>query len=282
MNERLGFNEFVNVVSEYVVKNSNVCIELEDRVINNDIKIRNLALVDYFYNTRTLINMNKYYNIYLAGKGALSIAEDILSQYKYKCLGVPMEIENNKGNLVYKVVNLKNNTEYLKDKIYIKVLDLALVLQYIAVNKEDSVGLIDITKDIISYYERKNNKKVDLDSLFKFVILNTERVFEPYYKSIDNLPMYVLSNVDGINGASAFLYKNYLKKVCEETGYGKFIIMPSSTEEVILFPITDLFTPCELREVVININKAEIPAEQVLSNNVYFYDSVMNNISILH
>lgn len=80
--------------------------------------------------------------------------------------------------------------------------------------------------------------------------------------------MYVATNTDKFYGASVILYECLLDAVAEKTG--GFYVLPSSVHEIIIVP--DTFGDLEyLTQMVMDVNRADISPDAVLSDNCYHY-----------
>lgn len=92
------------------------------------------------------------------------------------------------------------------------------------------------------------------------------------FTNIDDggLPMYVATNQNKTFGAGILLYDGFLDAVAEKLG--SFYILPSSVHELIIIPDT-FGDPSELKKMVGEINAAEVPEEEVLSDNIFHYDA---------
>ena len=81
---------------------------------------------------------------------------------------------------------------------------------------------------------------------------------------------YILTNSNGINGASVWLYPGILERVGEELGEN-FYILPSSTHELLILREQLGFTSPELLKMVFHVNRECVDAEEFLSDNIYYY-----------
>lgn len=73
-----------------------------------------------------------------------------------------------------------------------------------------------------------------------------------------------------------------LEQIAEKFGSG-FYILPSSVHEVILLPVTTEIrgSVAEMRSMVREINASDdVPEEEVLSDEVYYYDREGQELSI--
>lgn len=91
--------------------------------------------------------------------------------------------------------------------------------------------------------------------------------------------MYVLTNPQKSKGAAAMLYPGLLQSIAEAT-QSSFYILPSSIHEVLLMKEGNGMGAKELQSMVTDINQAQVPPQEVLSNQVYFYDGKEQKISL--
>lgn len=91
--------------------------------------------------------------------------------------------------------------------------------------------------------------------------------------------MYVISNSKGINGASCLLYPNILKDLAEELDTDLYIL-PSSIHEIIVVKGNAAMDKSTFREMVFDVNRTQVPDEDILSDNVYFYSRERNAITM--
>ncbi len=92
--------------------------------------------------------------------------------------------------------------------------------------------------------------------------------------------MYVLSNCDRVFGASALLYSASMKALAEKWNKN-LIILPSSVHEVILLPDDGITEKEFYREMVKEVNDTQVEPEERLSYNVYYYDRILQKVTIL-
>ena len=86
----------------------------------------------------------------------------------------------------------------------------------------------------------------------------------------DILPAYVATNITKTYGASIILYDGLLDAIAQKIG--SFFAIPSSIHEFLLVP-SKFGKLEELTEMVRDINATELHAEEVLSDNIYFYSA---------
>lgn len=86
------------------------------------------------------------------------------------------------------------------------------------------------------------------------------------------LPLYVASNKERMNGAGVITYPGFMEEASERLG-GDFYVLPSSLHEVILVPDTSELDADELQTIVQSVNADQVEPEDRLSDHVYHYDS---------
>ena len=69
------------------------------------------------------------------------------------------------------------------------------------------------------------------------------------------------------------LYPRVLKEFAESLGED-LIILPSSIHEVLLTPSNVSLPPEELNEMVQAINQSDVPAEERLSDHIYYFSRI--------
>ena len=85
-------------------------------------------------------------------------------------------------------------------------------------------------------------------------------------------PLYVLTNKSRMFGAACMMYPDVFKNATLEIK-GDFYVLPSSIHEVLLLPSDNVFDAEGLGRLVREINENQVEPYEVLSNNVYYYDS---------
>ena len=112
-----------------------------------------------------------------------------------------------------------------------------------------------------------------LEQLWKILFTNKMGLNEIEKEEIHRISsdeMYILTNTDGINGATAMLYSSQLHELAVRLDSNLYIL-PSSVHEVIVVPANDRFDPFNLMELVKEVNKTVVLPEEILADNVYYY-----------
>ena len=106
--------------------------------------------------------------------------------------------------------------------------------------------------------------------------------FDEVLKPEGNEPdMYVLTNKQGINGASTLYYPGCLKKLVRKLKTDKVIILPSSIHEVILIRWEADMEAESINRMITEVNLNNVPEDEILSEHAYLYDKQTDKITIL-
>ena len=82
--------------------------------------------------------------------------------------------------------------------------------------------------------------------------------------------MIVITNTLGVNGADVILYPDMLPSLANEYNTD-FYVIPSSIHEVILVSAEDDSKLEEYRFLVRDVNEQFVDPEEILSDQVYYY-----------
>ena len=93
-----------------------------------------------------------------------------------------------------------------------------------------------------------------------------------------DVPLWVLSNEQNVNGASAMGYENLLDKIAARLGTS-FYVLPSSLHEVLICTSLEM-PPAILRELVQMVNEDQVAESDFLSDEVFYYDYDNHSLSV--
>ncbi len=271
---------------------------------NNQIQIDGLTILEPDSNISPTIYLNQYYGDYQKGTPIEEIESRILRYYHSHNTTQRFDasfftdFEKVRPRIAYKLVHFERNKELLEEIPYVPFLDLAIVFYCLVQQEPYQNGMILIRKEHLSYWG------VDADSLLPLAQENTPSLLPFSCNSLadlllpalddssleacelsreslesDAVPMYVISNRQRQNGAASLLYQEDLKRLAEKLG-GSFYVLPSSVHEVIAIPANVAKDAQSLAKVVKEINLAEVPPEEVLSDCVYLFDRDSGVLSI--
>lgn len=275
---------------------------------NNGIVLDGLVISSKDKKLAPTIYLNSYYMCFTLGKPLPEILDEIIAGYKeYKDIAFGnmeklLNFDNLKDKIVYKLVQKEWNRELLEDIPSFEFLDLAVVFYLILERnrKGQMTALIHnahmtswaVTKEELYQLAKENTPKLlppvirELKDVMREIMrrslgeLFEEELQEEFLDDSSLMPpLYVLTNQTQINGASCILYDNCLAEFATAQG-SDVVIIPSSTHEVLLIPDQKLNYD-EFLAMVVDINKKEVPEEDVLANSVYRYERKTKQITIL-
>ena len=279
-------------------------MKINDVMKNNGIILSGLTVMRDDSNISPTIYLNTYYDAYKNDEISFdNIIDNVIDIYERNKVNRSIDMKyfldysKVKNRLVYKLINTKRNEELLKDIPHIKFHDLSIVFQFLIA--EEAFG----TATILVHNAHLKIWNVSIEELYKTACKNTPFLNKYYIKSIketimemlseemceefnndenniykdDSVPMYVLSNTNKINGAACILYPELIKDFSKAVNNNLFII-PSSVHEVLLLPSDNVKDAEGIKEMVKEINCTQVDAEEVLSDSVYYYDMLLDEI----
>lgn len=210
----------------------------------------------------------------------------------------PLDKSTAKDNIIFQLVNTMQNEDLLRNMPHRKFQDLSIIYHWVSSVDERGIASVAVHNDLAG------ELGMDEEQLFNVASVNTRRILPPVVKPMneviremllaDDMPseiadimfneipseriMWIISNERGIDGAASMLYEDELHKLSVQLGTDLFV-MPSSIHEVIAVPADDL-NPSELAEMVSEINMAQVALEDRLSNQVYYYDRELRELSL--
>lgn len=284
----MTYNQFIQAVESKLREGAN-----EDTLIskystekNNGVTRRGITIAQKGINISPTIYLEEYYEKFQNGCSIDSIIKDIQKLYQEVRIQKSWDEDSIRsysmiGNkIIYRLVNKDANEELLKDIPYVPYLDLAIIFYVmLEINdcgtacmliRNEHLDMWDVSLDDV--YERaKNNTWRILPSEFHTMRAVVERYEgEENYEGQDIL--YVLTNKIGSFGAAVILYEGCLEMIGEYLK-DNFYVLPSSVHEVII--VTETESPWGrggLSDMVAEINRTQVEAEEVLSDYAYYYD----------
>lgn len=204
------------------------------------------------------------------------------------------DFEQIKNRVMFKLIHTKSNEQCLRQIPNISYLDLSIVF-YLFMNEDsDGIMVAQIQNEHLTLWG------VDAQTLYRAALQNMQRVMPAEIKNMKGIlenpgcaygeeveayesegepPFYVLSTASGINGAACMLYPGVLAGFAEQIGKD-IIILPSSVHELLLLEDTGEMDCVALMELVKYVNIAEVPSEDILSENVYKYERSSDKVTI--
>lgn len=248
------------------------------------------------------IRMDCWYDLYKEGFCMERIIDEILAAYDKgikeaeTIKGMCCDGENIASHIFFKVINASRNTEILNNSPHVLFEDLAVTFHYMCSNDGSMLQSFRVTEKIAKEWG------MSADDLMGYAMKNAPVMFPEKFMNMESvvndlcmvrgesecddssskieIPMYVLTNESGFNGASAILYSKNLEKLAERYNSNLYIL-PSSIHEVILLPQCEYDDIKGLRELVKEVNENHVELIERLSDNVYLYNAKKKKIQII-
>ena len=306
------YNEFIDsVVNQLQVQLGN-SYELTLRPIekNNGVILNGLTIGKGKEDeVKPTIYLEPYYEQYLKEHSVEQIVSDIVNLYKGT--EVPEHILNAetlnefdqiKDRIMFRVINTDANEVLLRDLPHIPYLDLSVVF-FLALERSEEgqltalirnthmqkwgVSLLDLQKAAYANTPREYPAQIQSmsDLLREIAQKNMGEHYDPALMdellgSDDLSPLYVLSNTNGLYGASCMIYQDVLKDFADRI-QADIVLLPSSVHEVLLTPNLPEASYEDLSFMVTSINRQEVSPEEQLSNQVYLFSRKEGKLKIV-
>ena len=290
----MTYFQFICAVKDLVKEElkDNTLISIYTAEKNNGVTKNGITISEKGINIAPTIYLEDYYEKYNRGADLEVIVEDILCLYQEIRFQESWEERDIldyhfvKDRIVYRLVNWEKNKRLLKKIPHENYLDLAIVFYVLLdiTNHGTAMMLVHdeyleewgVTKEEL-YLKAKENTEKLLPYEFETMGAVMEKYMEePVYWDEDIL--YVLSNKIHNFGAAAILYERRLERIGELLE-DNFYVLPSSVHEVIIIAEKDLMYEKEgLIRMVTEINHTQVDDEEVLSDNVYYYDRTLGKL----
>lgn len=262
---------------------------------NNGLTLTGLTVREEGRRVTPTIYLNEAYDSYKKGAALAELIAEVADTYRENRLEQEPEIpdftdfQKIRDIVCCRLVNRERNRERLEKMPHRDFLDLAAIY-YIPIEMGQ-----DCSASLTMMDAHTAKWQVDAGTLFSLACANTERLFPASVRSMEKIlqdlcpgspslhetGMHVLRN-NGSGGAAAMLNEGVLQWFAGK--YGDFYIFPSSVHEVILHPVKLPGLALEkegLLDMVREINREQVPPDEVLSDNVYLYHADTGEIEIL-
>lgn len=271
---------------------------------NNDVHLTGMKIMSHNNKVAPAIYMEPYFNMLKSGNPLEEVIIQIVSSCRaaLSCTNAGIGAEDLtdfayvKDKICYKLVNKHMNSALLTTVPHRDYLDLSIVYYIRLAQTDNGLATLNVTDSLAHTWG------VDEETLFSLASSNTPLLCRGIVLTMDNvldksvnsqtktydhfdftcsethiLPMYVATNTNKTYGASVILYAGLLDAAAEKLG--SFYALPSSVHEFMFIP--DTFGNAEyIKQMVKEINAAEVPEEEVLSDNIYHYDSRTHELKI--
>lgn len=238
-----------------------------------------------------VIYLDDFYKRFEAGTNIDDIVNQVVEIYVSNGIndidiGEITNFEAVKDRIVVAIYNTEANAEKLSGIPHKEFKDLSIYYRVdIPLNDKEGMGSMIVNDHILKMWN------VSVNELDAIAWSNTKRMYPSKLMSmfeilhelcggeIDEMQdylakptMYVLSNVNKLNGAVYIADSDALAMVADELE-DDYVVLPSSRHEVIIVPLSQISDDdyTYLKDMVYEINRKEVDVEDVLSDNIYIY-----------
>ena len=253
----------------------------------NGVVLRGITITCKGGNIMPTVYLDKFYRMYEEGATFEDVVTCFLREYERAGIEGDFDIqffsqyEKVKPCLGFKLLNYEMNRELLEQVPYKKYLDLAMVCFCDVKDKRIGHGSILIKREHMDIWEVTEEQLMgdamrNMPLLYPADFMNMSVVLRELFRDpaglLDvELPMFVLTNKERINGAASLLYEGQLEQMANWIGED-FYVLPSSIHEVIIVPKSKGMDEEYLSRLVNEINQEQLAREEILANHAYCYD----------
>jgi len=260
------------------------------------------------------VYLEDYYKEYQSGRSINEIATEIVSiskQRKHNMVSMAENLQDYqwvKPRLRVKLINYDRNEKLLQTSPHERFLDLA-ILPYVVLMQEDDImttrvpltllttwGIDQATVLMVAKENTLMMNPVVIEEMTDFILHMILKEFNTMESDRENdreemlkallgkdtkeKEMYIITNERNLDGAYAAFQTKELATLSDKIGTGKLYILPSSIHELLAIPAAGI-EPDKLRDMVKDINCTQVPEEDFLSDTIYEYDRLRNEISLV-
>lgn len=296
-NTSMNFNVFAETVVKALRKAMGEKFQVTTTMVkkNNGVELLGIVVQEEGLNTSPTVYINDFYENYKEGTTIPKIVEALVRIFYQS--RIPEEVnlsgfldfETAKEQISVRLIHYEKNKELLMNTPWRQVCNLALVCYY-TVQQSPFYGKASIL------VKNEHLQKWDITDkeLFAEAIVNTpvrypvsiepieelifrnwadekkERLLEELKADRIQIPLFVLSNRQRMQGAVCMFYPGVLRKFAGRIGRNLYIL-PSSVHEVLLLPDQGDKDSQELLQMVMEINENCVADCEILADSVYYY-----------
>lgn len=246
------------------------------------------------------VYINRMYESYRNGMSFEAVMRQAaeLMDRNFARIAPRLNMDEAMNNIVFGLVNTAQNEHMLQHMPHREFQDLSIIYRWMLDTGESEVmnavvndalaGTLGVTEEELFAAASKNTQRLlppEVITMGQVMreIMTGEKLPEGMAEELmdgvnEEQDMWIISNNMRINGASSVLYEGVLHELAEKVGSDLYIL-PSSVHEVIAVPAKAGMEPDELRDMVEQINMTTVDLQDRLSNEVYYYDKDLRELT---
>ena len=304
---KLSFKDFAEELAGKLQEHYEYAsVNLHEVVKNNGLKLTGLEIREGSTNITPIIYLNSFYENYLRGEadvdGIFNAIRIMYEQSRHEEAVNVDWVENweeVKNKVFYQLINAERNAERLKDIPHVNFLDLAYIFKIVVAKTERGTATVTVNNKMAESWGKgaaeimqeanKNQTKLTgaikvsgLDNVLSEIAeeMQDENIQELISHVDTPIQMLVATNSSNQYGAYVGFKKDVLKGLARKTKTD-IAILPSSIHECLLTPLTKEIDKDFLKDMPRYVNVTTLEPQDVLSNNVYIYNAVTDEIELL-
>lgn len=282
-------------------------VRLQEVQKNNGIILQGLLILAEEKNISPTIYLNSFWEAYENGIPFALIVERIMQIYEEDTpkesidMSFFKEFDKVKERICFRLISAAQNEELLAQIPHVAYLDMAICFYYAYYSEILGNGSILIynnhldmwhttTEELLALARHNTPKLFPLETnsmeetiremLSRQEEAECELLLEEYHEFFRTVPMQVVSNTSRVHGAACILYPDMLKAMAEGLQRNLYVI-PSSIHEIIVLPDSGREDTGRLREIISEVNCTQVEPEEILSDNLYYYDRLLEQLRII-
>ena len=226
------------------------------------------------------------------------VAEVVTKAFNNSPVKEQLDFAKAKDNIVFQLINSKQNKELLKSLPHRELHDLSIIYRWVVGRDEEGI------QSAVIRNEHMEHLGLNEEQLFKLAEENYKRLLPPTMCTMDEvmrdvylaegvpeemvkhlLPkhtfeetIWIISNEIKINGAASMLYDDMLQEIAKNMDSDLYIL-PSSVHETLAVSV-NLGDPYKLAKMVNEVNMNDVDLGDRLSNQVYHYDRELHKLTM--
>ena len=271
-------------------------VSLQEVRKNNGVVLQGLIILAKDQNVSPTIYLKPFLTAYEEGVSLSELVRNLLEIYNRDKMQKRMDMSffrdfsKVRDRICYRLINAGKNQELLKKIPHVLFLDLAICFYY--AYEDNCIG----SGSILIYNTHMEMWQTDTAELMWLAQNNTPGLLPWQWESMEKLMMSrmpetgwecspvtymdVVTNKSKMHGAACMLYPGVLKQMAKKYG-SDFYIIPSSLHEVILLPCYNSINPGELKQLIKEVNRFQLEPEEVLSDNLYYFNRKEEKVKII-
>lgn len=229
-----------------------------------------------------VINMEMFYQQYQDDRPISNVMQDMAGIVQMEPpasidINVMKDYEQVKDKLFIRLNSQEGHDQIMADSPHRIEADLLMTYHIYIPDRDGDGGFMSarITNDMMKEFG------ISQEQLHQDAIASTEHILHPRVQSMmealtgipeDDPKMMVVTNEQGVLGASALFCSGIMDKAAEQMK-GNYFVLPSSIHEMLVVPDNGDFNRADLESMVKEANRTVVDPGDRLSDAVYHYDS---------